>query len=139
VFTKRSLVPFAVDTEEAHMTTRLAGSSTHFLPFNKGFQGNAGNPPDPQGRNYKTAYLWEEVLQRDSLLDLLARFLHLSVEEMTSDQGKKIRKESLIFPRYHQLEAVRSLLAAVAHEGVGNNYLIENSAGSGKSNTIGWL
>jgi type I restriction enzyme, R subunit len=138
-FTKRSLVHFAVDTEEAHMTTRLAGSSTHFLPFNKGFKGNSGNPPDPDGRNYKTAYLWEEVLQRDSLLDLLARFLHLSVEEKTSEQGKKIRKESLIFPRYHQLEAVRSLLAAVAREGVGHNYLIENSAGSGKSNTIGWL
>ena len=139
VFTKRSLVHFAVDTEEAHMTTRLAGSSTHFLPFNKGFKGNAGNPPDPEGRNYKTAYLWEEVLQRDSLLDLLARFLHLSVEEKTSEQGKKIRKESLIFPRYHQLEALRSLLAAVVREGVGHNYLIENSAGSGKSNTIAWL
>ena len=139
VFTKRSLVHFAVDTEETHMTTRLAGSSTHFLPFNKGFKGNAGNPPDPEGRNYKTAYLWEEVLQRDSLLDLLARFLHLSVEEKTSDQGKKIRKETLIFPRYHQLEAVRSLLAAVSREGVGYNYLIESSVGSGKSNTIGWL
>jgi type I restriction enzyme R subunit len=139
VFTKRTLVHFAVDTEEAHMTTRLAGSSSHFLPFNKGFKGNAGNPPDPEGRNYKTAYLWEEVLQRDSLLDLLARFLHLSVEEKTSDQGKKIRKETMIFPRYHQLEAVRSLLAAVSREGVGHNYLIESSAGSGKSNTIGWL
>jgi type I restriction enzyme R subunit len=139
VFAKRTLVHFAVDTEEAHMTTRLAGSSTHFLPFNKGCNGNAGNPPDPAGRNYKTAYVWEEALQRDSLLDLLARFLHLSVEEKTSDQGKKIRKESLIFPRYHQLEAVRTLLAAVAREGVGHNYLVEHSAGSGKSNTIAWL
>jgi len=139
VFSKRSLVHFAVDTEEAHMTTRLAGTSTQFLPFNKGFQGSSGNPPDPEGRNYKTAYLWEDVLQRHSLLDLLARFLHLSVEEKTSEQGKQIRKETLIFPRYHQLEAVRSLLAAVAREGVGHNYLIESSAGSGKSNTIGWL
>lgn len=139
VFAKRTLVHFAVDTEEAHMTTRLAGSSTHFLPFNKGCSGNAGNPPDPAGRNYKTAYVWEEALQRDSLLDLLARFLHLSVEEKTSDQGKKICKESLIFPRYHQLEAVRTLLAAVAREGVGHNYLVEHSAGSGKSNTIAWL
>jgi type I restriction enzyme R subunit len=139
VFSKRSLVHFAVDTEEAHMTTRLAGTSTQFLPFNKGFQGSSGNPPDPEGRNYKTAYLWEDVLQRHSLLDLLARFLHLSVEEKTSEQGKKIRKETLIFPRYHQLEAVRSLLAAVVREGVGHNYLIESSAGSGKSNTIGWL
>ena len=139
VFAKRTLVHFAVDTEEAHMTTRLAGSSTHFLPFNKGCNGNAGNPPDPAGRNYKTAYVWEDALQRDSLLDLLARFLHLSVEEKTSDQGKKIRKESLTFPRYHQLEAVRTLLAAVARDGVGHNYLVEHSAGSGKSNTITWL
>ena len=139
VFAKRSLVHFAVDTEEAHMTTKLAGSSTHFLPFNKGFKGSTGNPPDPEGRTYKTAYLWEEVLQRDSLLDLLARFVHLSVEEKTSEQGKKIRKETLIFPRYHQLEAVRTLLAAVVREGVGHNYLVEHSAGSGKSNTIAWL
>jgi type I restriction enzyme R subunit len=139
VFAKRCLVHFAVDTEEAHMTTLLAGSSTHFLPFNRGMDGGAGNPPDPHGRNYKTAYLWEEVLQRDSLLDLLARFLHLSVEEKTTDDGKKVRKESLIFPRYHQLQAVRELVAAAAREGVGHNYLIEHSAGSGKSNTIAWL
>ena len=139
VFAKRSLVHFAVDTEEAHMTTKLAGSSTHFLPFNKGFKGSTGNPPDHEGRTYKTAYLWDEALQRDSLLDLLARFVHLSVEEKTSEQGKKIRKETLIFPRYHQLEAVRTLLAAVAREGVGHNYRVEHSAGSGKSNTIAWL
>jgi type I restriction enzyme R subunit len=139
VFTKRALVHFAVDTEEAHMATRLAGSSTCFLPFNRGVDGGAGNPPDPEGRNYKTAYLWEEVLQRDSLLDLLARFLHLDVEEKTTDDGKKVRKESLIFPRYHQLQAVRQMVAAAASEGVGHNYLVEHSAGSGKSNTIAWL
>jgi type I restriction enzyme R subunit len=139
LFAKRALVHFAVDTEEAHMTTRLAGASTHFLPFNRGLDGGAGNPPDAQGRNYKTAYLWEEVLARDSLLDLLARFLHLSVEEKTTEEGKKVRKESLIFPRYHQLQAVRQLVAAAAREGVGHNYLIEHSAGSGKSNTIAWL
>ena len=139
VFSKRALVHFAVDTEEAHMATRLAGSSTHFLPFNQGVGGGAGNPPDPAGRNFKTAYLWEEVLQRDSLLDLLARFLHLDVQEKTTDEGKKVRKESLIFPRYHQLQAVRQLVAAAASEGVGHNYLVEHSAGSGKSNTIAWL
>ncbi|MEK0086159.1 type I restriction endonuclease [Geminicoccaceae bacterium SYSU G07066] len=139
VFSKRALVHFAVDTEEAHMAMRLAGSSTHFLPFNRGVDGGAGNPPDPAGRNYKTAYLWEEVLQRDSLLDLLARFLHLDVQEKTTDEGKKVRKESLIFPRYHQLQAVRQLVAAAASEGVGHNYLVEHSAGSGKSNTIAWL
>jgi type I restriction enzyme R subunit len=139
VFTKRALVHFAVDTEEAHMATRLAGSSTYFLPFNQGLDDGAGNPPDPEGRNYKTAYLWEEVLQRDSLLDLLARFLHLNVEEKITDEGKKLRKESLIFPRYHQLQAVRQMVATAASEGVGHNYLIEHSAGSGKSNTIAWL
>lgn len=139
VFTKRALVHFAVDTEEAHMATRLSGSSTYFLPFNRGMDGGAGNPPDLEGRNYKTAYVWEEVLQRDSLLDMLARFLHLDVEEKTTDEGKKVRKESLIFPRYHQLQAVRRMVAAAASEGVGHNYLVEHSAGSGKSNTIAWL
>ncbi|RMX10990.1 type I restriction endonuclease subunit R [Vandammella animalimorsus] len=138
-FSKRALVHFALDTEEAHMTTSLAGSATRFLPFNRGFDGGAGNPPDSAGRNYKTAYLWEEILQRDSLLDLLARFLHLHVEEKTGDDGKKLRKESLIFPRYHQWQAVRQMVAAAAREGVGHNYLVEHSAGSGKSNTIAWL
>ncbi|MGX9241262.1 type I restriction endonuclease subunit R [Pantoea dispersa] len=138
-FTKRTLVHFAVDTEEAHMTTRLAGTSTYFLPFNRGFNGGVGNPPDRDDRNYKTAYLWEEVLQRDSLLDLLARFLHLNIEEKTTNDGKKVRKENLIFPRYHQLQAVREMVSAAATEGIGHNYLVEHSAGSGKSNTIAWL
>ena len=138
-FKKRSLVHFAVDTEEVHMTTRLAATSTHFLPFNQGHEGGAGNPPDPQGRNYRTAYLWEEVLQYDSLLDLLARFLHLQIDEKLTDKGKKVRKETMIFPRYHQLEAVRQLVALAIREGVGHNYLVEHSAGSGKSNTIAWL
>lgn len=138
-FTKRTLVHFAVDTEEAHMTTRLVGSNTHFLPFNRGNNGGAGNAPDKLGRNYKTAYLWEEVLTGDSLLDLLARFLHLNIEEKVSDEGKKVRKESMIFPRYHQLQAVRQMVDAAASEGLGHNYLIEHSAGSGKSNTLAWL
>jgi type I restriction enzyme R subunit len=138
-FTKRTLVHFAVDTEEAHMTTRLCGANTHFLPFNRGDHGGAGNEPDKAGRNYKTAYLWEEILQRDSLLDLLARFLHLDVQEKSRDDGKKVSTESMIFPRYHQLQAVRQMVAAAGAEGVGHNYLVEHSAGSGKSNTIGWL
>ncbi len=121
------------------MTTRLAGTATYFLPFNRGRDGGAGNPPDPEGRTYRTAYLWEEVLQRDSFLDLLARFLHLQIEEKRTEEGRKIKKESMIFPRYHQLQAVRGLVDAARNEGVGNNYLIEHSAGSGKSNTIGWL
>jgi type I restriction enzyme R subunit len=138
-FKRRMLVHFAADTDTVFMTTRLAGSATHFLPFNKGNNGGAGNAPDLKGRSYRTAYLWEEVLQRDSLLDLLARFIHLQVEEKRDDQGRKVKKENIIFPRYHQLEAVRSLVDQAQREGVGNNYLIEHSAGSGKSNTIGWL
>jgi type I restriction enzyme R subunit len=138
-FKRRMLVHFAADTDAVFMTTRLAGSATHFLPFNKGCDGGAGNASDPKGRSYRTAYLWEEVLQRDSLLDLLARFIHLQVEEKRDDQGRKIKKETLVFPRYHQLEAVRALVGRAQREGVGNNYLVEHSAGSGKSNTIGWL
>lgn len=138
-FKRRVLVHFAVDTETVFMTTRLAGKATHFLPFNKGYEGGAGNPPDPAGRTYRTAYLWEEVLQRDSLLDLLARFVHLQIEEKRTDEGRKVKKETMIFPRYHQLQAVRSLVNAAQQERVGHNYLIEHSAGSGKSNTIGWL
>ena len=101
-FKRRTLVHFAVDTEEAWMTTRLAGDATHFLPFNQGNGNGAGNPPDPTGRAYRTAYLWEEVLQHDSLLDLLARFLHLQVDDQRDEDGRKFNKESMIFPRYHQ-------------------------------------
>ncbi|MGO8672152.1 MAG: type I restriction endonuclease subunit R [Capsulimonadaceae bacterium] len=138
-FKRRTLVHFAVDPDVVYMTTRLAGKSTHFLPFNKGNNHGAGNPPDPAGRAYRTAYLWEEALRRDSLLDLLARFLHLQVEEIRTDTGQKVKKETLIFPRYHQLQAVRFLEAKARAEGPGHNYLIEHSAGSGKSNTIAWL
>src|SRR5215831_6318209 len=138
-FKRRTLVHFAVDTEAVFMTTRLAGSATLFLPFNKGYDGGAGNPPDPAGRTYRTAYLWEEVLARDSLLDVLARFLHLQIDEKRDEQGRKVKVESMIFPRYHQLGAVHQLTDAARVEGVGNNYLVEHSAGSGKSNTIGWL
>lgn len=138
-FKKRTLVHFAIDTEQVYMTTRLAGDATYFLPFNKGDKGGAGNPADPAGRTFRTAYLWAEILERDSFLDILARFIHLQVEEKLTDEGRKIKKETLIFPRYHQLEAVRKLIADALCEGVGNNYLIEHSAGSGKSNTIAWL
>jgi type I restriction enzyme R subunit len=138
-FKRRTLVHFAVDTEVVFMTTRLAGTATHFLPFNKGQDGGAGNPPDAQCRTYRTAYLWEDVLQRDSLLDLLARFLHLEIEEKRTEENRKVKKESMIFPRYHQRQAVYALVEAARKEGPGNNYLVEHSAGSGKSNTIGWL
>jgi type I restriction enzyme R subunit len=135
-FRKRTLVHFAVDTDEAYMTTQMMGKSTHFLPFNKGNNGGAGNPNNPG--NYKTAYLWEESLQHDSLLDILARFIHIQVEE--KKMGTKIvKRESMIFPRYHQLDAVRRIVDDAQTIGVGNNYLVQHSAGSGKSNTIAWL
>lgn len=136
-FKRRTLVHFALDTETVWMTTRLAGNATYFLPFNKGYNGGAGNPPIPN--NYRTAYLWEDILQRDSCLDLFARFLHMQTDEKQDDDGRKFKKETLIFPRYHQLEAVRTLVQAAQQEGIGHNYLVEHSAGSGKSNTIGWL
>ncbi len=135
-FKKRSLVHFAVDPDEVYMTTRLSGKKTYFLPFNLGDGTGAGNPQNPNG--YKTAYLWEQVWQRDSLLDILARFIHLQVEEKKVG-GRKIRKETMIFPRYHQLDSVRKLEADARTSGVGKNYLVQHSAGSGKSNSIGWL
>lgn len=139
-FKERALVHFAVDPDEAWMTTRLRGIETHFLPFNKGFNRGAGNPP-AEG-NWKTAYLWDEVLQRDSLLDILQRFMHLEVKEkkVATDRGPKtVRRERIIFPRYHQLDAVRKLVAHAGENGAGRNYLIQHSAGSGKSNSIAWL
>lgn len=139
-FKKRTLVHFAVDTEEVYMTTKLAGDDTFFLPFNKGFNLGAGNPPC-EG-NYRTAYLWEEVLVKDSLMDIIGRYLHLEVSEtkVYTDKGvAKKEKETLIFPRYHQLDVVRKLIASARVKGAGHNYLVQHSAGSGKSNSIAWL
>jgi len=127
-FKQRALVHFAVDTDEVYMTTKLEGKKTHYLPFNKGYRNGAGNPPNPQG--YKTAYLWEEVWAKDSWMDIIGRFLHIQVED---------KKEKLIFPRYHQLDAVRRLTRDARDNGSGKNYLIQHSAGSGKSNSIAWL
>src|SRR6266568_3554597 len=135
-FKKRALVHFAVDVDEVYMTTKLDGANTKFLPFNMGDNNGAGNPPNPHG--YKTAYLWEAVLPRDSWMEILAKFLHLQVEDFYIE-GKKVVKETMIFPRYHQLDVVRKLVADTKLHGVGKNYLIEHSAGSGKSNSIAWL
>jgi len=135
-FKKRSLVHFALDTDEVYMTTRLAGKSTYFLPFNLGDGNGAGNPENPGG--YKTAYLWEAILERDSFLDILARFIHLQIETKKVG-GKSIKKETMIFPRFHQLDSVRKLVISARNNSVGNNYLIQHSAGSGKSNSIAWL
>ena len=133
---KRCLVHFAIDTEQAFMTTQLKGLSTRFLPFNKGVNNGAGNPVNPNG--YKTAYVWEDVWTKDSILDLVGRFVHLQKEEREDDKGKKLIVESLIFPRYHQLDAVRRIIIDAKKNGAGKNYLIQHSAGSGKSNTIAW-
>ncbi len=139
-FKRRALVHFAVDPDEVWMTTHLRGKETHFLPFNRGHDHGAGNPP-VEG-NWKTHYLWDEVLQADSLLEILQRFMHLEVKErqVTTTKGvRTVRKETLIFPRYHQLDAVRALVAHAKAHGSGRNYLIQHSAGSGKSNSIAWL
>jgi Type I site-specific restriction-modification system, R (restriction) subunit and related helicases len=139
-FKQRCLVHFAVDTELVYMTTKLEGKDTFFLPFNLGQNHGAGNPPIED--DVRTSYLWNKVLTRDSLLDILARFLHLAVEEknIITDKGiKRSRKETMIFPRYHQLDVVRSLIEHAEEHGSGHNYLIQHSAGSGKSNSIAWL
>jgi type I restriction enzyme R subunit len=139
-FKKRALVHFAVDPDEVWMTTRLNGKDTHFLPFNRGHGQGAGNPP-VEG-HWKTHYLWDEVLHADSLLEILQRFMHLEVKEtpIKTDKGtRSLRKETLIFPRYQQRDAVRTLVAHAKAQGSGHNYLIKHSAGSGKSNTIAWL
>ena len=139
-FKKRALVHFAVDPDEVWMTTRLMGKETDFLPFNRGNSYGAGNRP-VKG-NWKTHYLWDEVLQADSLLEILQRFMHLEVKEkqLRTDKGvRTVRKETMIFPRYHQLDAVRRLVAHARSNGAGRNYLIQHSAGSGKSNSIAWL
>ena len=139
-FKKRALVHFAVDPDEVWMTTRLKGKETTFLPFNRGHNLGAGNPPVED--NWKTHYLWDEVLQGDSLMDILQRFMHLEVKErqVKTDKGMRtIRKETMIFPRYHQLDVVRKLVGHAQVYGSGRNYLIQHSAGSGKSNSIAWL
>ncbi|MEA9561217.1 type I restriction endonuclease subunit R [Xanthomonas campestris] len=139
-FKQRALVHFAVDPDEAWMTTRLKGRETVFLPFNRGHAHGAGNPPVPG--NWKTHYLWDEVLNADSLLDILQRFMHLEIKErqITTDKGvRAVRKETMIFPRYHQLDAVRRLVGHARAHGSGHNYLVQHSAGSGKSNSIAWL
>lgn len=139
-FKQRCLVHFAVDTELAFMTTRLEGKDTFFLPFNLGDHHGAGNPTS--AGDVRTTYLWHKVLTRDSLMDILARFIHLEVTETTvaTEKGiKRHRKEEMIFPRYHQLDAVRACTSHAQAHGSGHNYLIQHSAGSGKSNSIAWL
>ncbi len=145
-FKQRALVHFAADPDEVQMTTRLAGGKTFFLPFNRGshpgeVQCGAGNPQHPSG--YRSGYFWEEVLERESFLDILGHFVFIEKKEEKVDDGKggsrMVTREAMIFPRYHQLDATRKLIAAARAEGPGQNYLIQHSAGSGKTNSISWL
>jgi type I restriction enzyme, R subunit len=129
---KHCLAHFAVDDDEVYSTTRLEGKQTYFLPFNQGYKGGAGNPLNPKG--YASAYLWEDIFTADSILELIGSFIHLEIDERNGTQTEK-----LVFPRYHQRDAVQNLVGNTYEQGAGQHYLIEHSAGSGKSNTIAWL
>jgi type I restriction enzyme R subunit len=134
---KRCLVHFAVDNNEAYMTTKIAGLKTYFLPFNQGNDDGKGNPAS-EGK-FATHYLWEDVFKTDSLLDLITNFMHVQVEKKKDPKtGKTTKIETLLFPRYHQRDVVRKLIADAKVNGAGKNYLIQHSAGSGKSNSIAW-
>lgn len=130
----RCLVHFAVDPDEAWMCAQLAGNDSNFLPFNKGFNFGKGNPVNPKG--HKTAYLWEDILPRRSLTNIIEQFAKFTVEK---DKKTGKERKALFFPRYHQLDVVRGILADARQHGVGQTYLIQHSAGSGKSNSITWL
>lgn len=136
-FKSRCVVHFAVSTEEVYMTTRLEGDATRFLPFNQGDDEGKGNPVNPSG--CRTAYLWEQVLQRNNWLYLLSDFVHLERAEKIDASGKRLLSERMIFPRYHQWDAVTRLVETSRREKAGKRYLIQHSAGSGKSNSIAWL
>lgn len=136
-FKERAIVNFAMDTDEVYMTTKLAGEKTFFLPFNKGNNGRAGNPP-VEGK-LRTHYLWEEILQKDSLLEIIQKFTYVERKEEVLENGDTVTKETVIFPRYHQLDVVRKVLHHVKNNGAGHKYLIQHSAGSGKTNSITWL
>ncbi|QPK62547.1 type I restriction endonuclease subunit R [Methylomonas sp. LL1] len=130
----RCLVHFAVDPDEAYMCTQLAGNDSNFLPFNKGFNFGKGNPVNPSG--HKTAYLWQDILSRHSMTNIIEQFAKFTVEK---DKKTGKEKKALFFPRYHQLNVVRGVLLDAKQNGIGQTYLIQHSAGSGKSNSITWL
>lgn len=136
-FKSRCVVHFAVSTEEIYMTTRLAGEETYFLPFNRGDGEGKGNPLNPDGP--RTAYFWEKVLERDAWIQILSDFVHLEKVDKILPDGRKSLSETMIFPRFHQWDAVVKLIERSRKEKAGHHYLIQHSAGSGKSNTIAWL
>ena len=131
----RCLAHFAADTDLVYMTTRLQGNRTRFLPFNRGHENGAGNPPNPNG--FRTAYLWEEVWQPETLLEVINHFLRLV--DVLDENAQTTGEKNLVFPRYHQLTAVQKMVQHARAKGPGQSYLVEHSAGSGKSNTIAWL
>ena len=137
----RCLVHFAVDTEQVWMCTQLKGENSFFLPFNKGNNNGAGNPPNPSG--IKTDYLWKDILTKDSITNIVQNYIQLIEEEsekiLPDGKIKKEKVKKMIFPRYHQLDSVRNLLSDAKNTGAGKRYLIQHSAGSGKSNSISWL
>lgn len=138
-FKRGALVHFAVSQDEVAMTTQLAGKDTFFLPFNLGsLDGGAGNPPAPDDSQYATGYLWQRLFQPDAWLKVLGRFLHLEKKTREDAEGKRVVREALIFPRYHQWDVVNRLIEVTRAEGPGRRYLIQHSAGSGKSNSIAW-
>lgn len=138
-FKRGALVHFAVSQDEVAMTTQLAGKDTFFLPFNLGsLDGGAGNPPAPDDSQYATGYLWQRLFQPDAWLKVLGRFLHLEKKTREDAEGRRVVRESLIFPRYHQWDVVNRLIEVTRAEGPGRRYLIQHSAGSGKSNSIAW-
>ncbi len=138
-FKRGALVHFAVSQYEVYMTTRLVGENSYFLPFNKGTsEGGAGNDVPADSSRYATDYLWDEVLTTQNLLAILGHFVHLQIEDVEDWEGRKSKKETLIFPRYHQWDVVTKLVDAAIDEGAGQKYLIQHSAGSGKSNSIAW-
>lgn len=141
-FKRGAVVHFAMSDSLIFMTTKLAGGSTYFLPFNRGDDGRAGNPPGAPGPDgqptYPVSYFWNQVLQKDNWLRIFHRFVLLEKKESKDTKGNTSIRENIIFPRFHQWEAVTQMLAAVRHEGVGQPYCIQHSAGSGKTNTIAW-
>jgi len=137
-FKKRALIHFTVDPDEVYFTTKLESGGTRFFPFNKGFNNGAGNPPAKDYETYRSAYFWEDILNVDSWTEIIGRYIHLQKEEYNVE-GKKYYKETMLFPRYHQLDVVRKLIADAGANSSGKRYLIEHSAGSGKSNSIAWL
>jgi len=138
-FKRGALVHFAVSQDAVAMTTKLAGKDTFFLPFNLGsVEGGAGNPPPEDDSQYATGYLWLRLFQPDAWLKVLGRFMHLNKEIKEDFDGRRITKETMIFPRLHQWEVVNQLISTTQSEGPGKRYLVQHSAGSGKSNSIAW-